>query len=125
MAIVRNKVVDRARRFARSTANEILVDDWAEIGAAEPSASYDERYGDPEALREVISRRSPLQQKAIELFKLREVTSKEAATLMGATPGALRVSVHRAIKSLRASLDDARGSRCAGSSGHWQRASRT
>ena len=26
MAIVRNKVVDRARRFARSTANEILVD---------------------------------------------------------------------------------------------------
>ena len=69
-AIVRNKVVDLARRFARSTANEILLDDWVEIGAAEPSTSYEEGYGDPEALREAISRLSPLQQKAIELFKL-------------------------------------------------------
>ena len=69
-AIVRNKMVDRARGFARSAANEILVDDWVEIGAAEPSTSYEEGYGDPEALREAISRLSPLQQKAIELFKL-------------------------------------------------------
>jgi RNA polymerase sigma factor (sigma-70 family) len=107
MAIMRNKVVDRARRFARSTANEILVDDWAEIGAAEPSSSCVERYGDPEALRQAISRLSPRHRKAIELFKLRELTSKEAATLMGTTPGALRVSVHRAINSLRASLGDA------------------
>ena len=105
-AIVRNKVVDLARRFARSTANEILLDDWVEIGAAEPYASYLERYGDTEALREAISRLSPLQQKAIELFKLREFTAKEAATLIGTTPGALRVSVHRAISSLRASLGD-------------------
>ena len=78
MAIVPNKAVDPARRFARSTANEILLDDWVEIGAAEPYASYLERYGDTEALREAISRLSPLQQKAIELFKLRELTSKEA-----------------------------------------------
>jgi RNA polymerase sigma-70 factor (ECF subfamily) len=107
MAIVRNKAVDRARRFARSAASEILVDDWTEIGAAEPSTSYAERYGDQEALRKAISRLSPLQQKAIELFKLRELTVKEAATAMGTTPGALRVSVHRGIKSLRASLGDA------------------
>ena len=106
MAIARNKMVDRARRFARSTANEILLDDWVEIGAAEPYASYLERNGDTEALREAISRLSPLQQKAIELFKLREFTAKEAATLIGTTPGALRVSVHRAISSLRASLGD-------------------
>src|ERR1700754_2100918 len=31
MTIVRNKVVDRARRFARSAANEILVDNWDEM----------------------------------------------------------------------------------------------
>ena len=65
MAIVRNKGVDRARRFARSTANEILVDDWVEIGVVEPSISYVEQYDDSEALREAISRLSPLQQKAI------------------------------------------------------------
>jgi len=39
MAIARNKMVDRARRFARSIANEVLVDDLAEIGAVEPFAS--------------------------------------------------------------------------------------
>ena len=113
-AIVRNKVVDLARRFARSTANEILLDDRVEIGAAEPYASYVERYGDTEALREAISRLSPLQQKAIELLKLRELTSKETAAVMGTTLGALRVLVHRATKSLRASLDDARPNRRAG-----------
>lgn len=107
MAIVRNKVVDRARRFARTTANEILVDEWVEIDAAEPSTSCIEQYGDPDALREAISRLSPRQRKAIELFKLRELTAKEAATLAGSTPGALRVSVHRAIKALRASLGGA------------------
>ena len=76
------------------------------MGAAEPSTSYVERYGGPEALRESISRLSPLQRRAIELFKLRELTAKEAATVLGTTPGALRVSVHRALKSLRASLGD-------------------
>jgi RNA polymerase sigma-70 factor (ECF subfamily) len=106
MAIVRNKMVDRARRFVRSTANEILVDDWSEIAVAQPSTSYVEHYGDPEALTKAISRLSPLQQKAIELFKLQELTAKEAATVMGTTPGALRVTVHRAIKSLRTSLGD-------------------
>jgi RNA polymerase sigma-70 factor (ECF subfamily) len=90
MAIVRNKAVDRARRFARSTANETPVDDWVEIAVAEPSASYLEPQGDAEALRKAISL-SPLQQKAIELFKLRELTAKEAATVMGTIPGALRV----------------------------------
>jgi RNA polymerase sigma-70 factor (ECF subfamily) len=107
MAIVRNKVVDRARRFARTTAKEILVNDWVEIDAADPSTSYVEQYSDPEALREAISRLSPRHRKAIELFKLRELTAKEAATVAGTTPGALRVSVHRAINSLRASLRDA------------------
>ena len=107
MAIARNKMVDRARRFARSAANEILVDDWIEIGAVEPSISYVDQYDDSEALREAISCLSPLQQKAIELFKLRELTAKEAATVMGTTPGALRLTVHRAIRSLRTSLGDA------------------
>ena len=104
MAIARNKMADRARRFARSTANEVLVDDLAEIGAVEPSASCAASYGDPEALRQAISRLSARQRKAIELVKIRELSSKEAAGVMGISSGALRVSVHRAVKTLRASL---------------------
>ncbi len=104
MAIMRNKVVDRARQSARSSANEILVDDWVEVGIAEPSTSYVEQYGDSRVLREAISCLSPRHRKAIELFKLRELTSKEAAQVIGTSPGALRVSIHRAMKTLRASL---------------------
>ena len=74
---------------------------------SEPSTSYMEHYGDPEALKKAINRLSPRHRKAIELFKLRELTAKDAASVMGTTPGALRVSVHRAITSLRASLFDA------------------
>ena len=104
MAIARNKMADHARRFARSAANEILVDDLGEISAAEPCESEREAFGDPEALREAIDRLSIRQRKAIELVKMRELSAKEAARLIGTNPGALRVSIHRAMKTLRASL---------------------
>ena len=106
MAIARNKIADRARRFARSIANEVLVDDFAEIGAAEQLASRADSDGDPEALRQAISRLSAGKRKAIELLKIRELSSKEAAEVTGMSPGALRVSVHRAIKTLRVSFSN-------------------
>jgi RNA polymerase sigma factor (sigma-70 family) len=106
MTIARNKMVDRARRFARSIANEVLVDDFAEIGAAEQLASRPDSDGDPEALRQAISRLSASQRKAIELLKIRELSSGEAAEVTGMSPGALRVSVHRAIKTLRVSFSN-------------------
>ena len=89
MAIARNKMADRARRFARSIANEVLVDDFAEIGAAEQLASRADSDGDPEALRQAISRLSAGKRKAIELLKIRELSSKEAAEVTGMSPGAL------------------------------------
>jgi RNA polymerase sigma-70 factor (ECF subfamily) len=108
LTIARNKMADQARRYARSRTNEVLVDDLSEFDAIESSQSYVERRGELDAARKAMARLSPLQQRAIELFRVRELTSKEAARVMGTTPGALRVSVHRAINSLRASLDDAR-----------------
>jgi RNA polymerase sigma-70 factor (ECF subfamily) len=108
LTIARNKMADQTRRFARSKANEVLVNDLSEFDAIEPSASYVERRGELDTARKAIARLSPLQQRAIELFRVRQLTSKEAATIMGTTPGALRVSIHRAMNSLRASLGDAR-----------------
>src|SRR5262249_37452841 len=83
MAITRNKTADRARRFARSTAHEVLVDGLAEASTAAPSAPDIESRGDPEALRLAISRLSAGQRAAIELVKLRELTSQEAANVIG------------------------------------------
>jgi RNA polymerase sigma-70 factor (ECF subfamily) len=102
MAIARNKVADNARRFARSNANEVLVENLDEVGVAEAAGS--DTLGDAQALREAIGRLSVRQRKAIELLKMRELSAKEAAKVMGTTPGALRVRIHRAMKTLRASL---------------------
>ena len=103
-AIARNKMVDRARRCARSIANEVLVDDVDAIGSGEQLGPCEESYGDPEALRRAVSRLPAGQRTAIELLKIRELSSEEAAGHTGMNPVALRVSVHRAIKTLRASL---------------------
>ena len=61
--------------------------------------------GNPEALRRAVRSLPKGQRTAIELLKLREMSLKEAAAASGMSIGALKVSVHRAIKTLRASLD--------------------
>jgi RNA polymerase sigma-70 factor (ECF subfamily) len=105
MTIARNKMVDRARRCARTMANEVLVDDLDAIDAGERFAPCAEHYGDPEALMQAVDRLPAGQRKAIELLKIRELSSAEASGQTGMSSAALRVSVHRAIKSLRVSLD--------------------
>src|SRR5271166_4279151 len=70
MTIARNKMVDRARRCARSIANELLVDDLAAIGSVERFAPCAESYGDPEALKPAVSRLPAGQRAAIELLKI-------------------------------------------------------
>jgi RNA polymerase sigma-70 factor (ECF subfamily) len=76
------------------------------VGAALPYTAGDpaDRCGDSKALRQAISGLPTAQRNAIELLKLRELTLKEVANLTGRSPGALRVSVHRAIKRLRVAL---------------------
>ncbi len=105
MAIARNKMVDRARRCARSIANEVLVDDVDAIGPVERFAPCAESYGDPEALRQAVRRLPARQRTAIDLLKIREMSSEEASSQTGMSSVALRVSVHRAIKTLRDSLN--------------------
>ncbi len=104
MAIIRNRVVDRARRCARLSANEVLVGEFDAIGPVAGFAQRDGEYGDPEALRRAISALPVGQRKAIELLKLRELPVKDAASVTGMSAGALRVSVHRAISNLRDAL---------------------
>jgi RNA polymerase sigma-70 factor (ECF subfamily) len=61
-------------------------------------------YRDPEALRQAIEDLSPTQRDAIEMLKLREMSLKEAAAASGTSIGAIKVSVHRAMATLRKAL---------------------
>jgi RNA polymerase sigma factor (sigma-70 family) len=104
MAITRNRLVDRVRRYSRRAAHEVQLDNLA-VTFAEEGANIDsDRYRDPEALRQAIEDLSPAQRAAIEMVKLREMSLKEAAAVSGTSIGALKVSVHRAIAALRKTL---------------------
>jgi len=47
---------------------------------------------------------SPRQRDAVEMLRLREMSLKEAAAASGTSISALKVSVHRAVASLRKAL---------------------
>jgi len=104
LAIVRHRLADGARRYARQAAHEVQVDDldvtFAELGAKSPSGSL----GDARALRAAIDALPPRQRQALELLKLRELSLKEAAAATGMSVGALKVATHRAIGALRRML---------------------
>jgi RNA polymerase sigma factor (sigma-70 family) len=104
MTIAHNRMVDQARRNSRRAANEMSVDEYpADVADADAGAAAD-RYGDPEELRRAIKVLPKGQRSALELLKLREMSLKEASQATGMSVSALKVSVHRAIKTLRVSL---------------------
>jgi RNA polymerase sigma-70 factor (ECF subfamily) len=105
LAIVRNRLVDAARRYARQKGRELAVDDLdVTFGDLVSNTSDEGAPGDEEALAEAIRRLPDGQRQAIELLKLREMSLKEAAAYTGSSVSALKVATHRAMASLRRAL---------------------
>jgi RNA polymerase sigma factor (sigma-70 family) len=103
MAIARNRLADSGRRHARQSAHEVLVDELP-VTFPDEGTNIVDIYGDPEALRRAIKALPSGQRKAVEMVKLREMSMKEAAAVSGTSIGALKVSVHRAMTTLRKAL---------------------
>jgi RNA polymerase sigma-70 factor (ECF subfamily) len=103
-AIVRNRLVDGARRYARIARREVIVEDIDVTfsSSATNEASADE--GDAAALLEAVRALPEQQRQAIELLKLKELSLKEAAGVSGTSIGALKVATHRAMAALRVTL---------------------
>lgn len=104
LAIVRNRLADGARRYARGAAREVIVEDLAVTFAAGDSNISSQEYGDADALRQAIHALPAGQRTAIEMLKLREMSLKEAAAASGISVGALKVATHRAMSALRKML---------------------
>ena len=102
--IAHNRMVDGARRYARRAAHETSVEHLPEVPVTFSVDPAKEEYGDAEALRRAIVSLPPAQREAVEMLKIRELTLKEASAASGVSIAALKVSVHRAIKSLRSKL---------------------
>jgi len=104
MAITRHRLADAARRYSRRVAHEVQVENMPVTFSDDGTNIDNDRYRDPEALRHAIRDLPARQRDAIELLKLREMSLKEAAAASGTSIGALKVSVHRAIATLRKAL---------------------
>src|SRR5215472_12084278 len=104
VAIARHRLADAARRYTRRAAHEVQVENVPVTFPDEGTNIDGDQYRDPEALRQAIMALSPGQRDAIEMLKLREMSLKEAAAASGTSIGALRVSVHLAIVTLRKAL---------------------
>lgn len=103
MAIARHRIADASRRSGRRS-EELAVDNLEETLGAIPTNSEMDGLPDREALRKAIADLPPGQRQAVEMLKLKEMSLKEAAATTGLSIPALKVAVHRAIRSLRTAM---------------------
>lgn len=100
-AIVQHRLADAARREYRRGAREVSVAEPPETFSPEPANME----VDADALRRAVAALPAGQRRAVELLKLKEMSLAEASAATGMSVGALKVAVHRAIKTLRTMLD--------------------
>ncbi len=101
-AIVRHRLLDELRRIKRRSAKETTVDDFDVTSNRLVSNSDQEAVDEVQALRHALDQLPEAQRQAIILLKLQDKSLAEAALEMGTNIGALKVSVHRALKRLKA-----------------------
>lgn len=106
MGITRNRVADAMRRRAKRSAREVTDERLIETFLDHDANILMSSYGDPEALRQAIHHLPHGQRKAVESLKLRELSLKEASVVTGMSIGALKVAMHRAMKTLRSVLSN-------------------
>jgi RNA polymerase sigma factor (sigma-70 family) len=105
VAIANRRIIDRLRRQTRARSREIEFTAAHETFAgASANIDHDGATADAAALHAAISDLPPEQRQAVRLIKLQEMSLQEAAQTSGKSISALKVAVHRAIKSLRRRL---------------------
>ena len=104
-SIVRNRLADVARRYARTRAREVPFDETRVtfVGLATNHHGGD---ADVQTLRRAVRALPKGQRSAIELLKLEGLSLKEAASITGSSQGALKVATHRAMAALKGKLGD-------------------
>jgi RNA polymerase sigma factor (sigma-70 family) len=109
LAILRNRLADDARRYGRSRAREVSVEDLDVTFSAAGANPEQELTRDVHVLHRAIQALPAGQRQAMELLKLQELSLKEASAASGLSVGALKVATHRAMASLRRALGGQKG----------------
>jgi RNA polymerase sigma-70 factor (ECF subfamily) len=99
--IAHHAVVDERRR-KRPLPLLFAEEEHSPVPGPEQQALTADR---AQRLRALLDRLAPDQARVVEL-RLAELDDKEIARVLGRSPGAVRVAQHRAVKRLRALIDD-------------------
>lgn len=104
VTIANRRLVDRLRRQGRRRDRETMLTPEHET-VSDPQATP-EQGPDRHELAKAIDELPPMQRKAVQLLRLNEMSLKEASAQSGLSIAALKVNLHRAVKSLRKILGD-------------------
>lgn len=107
VGIADRRAIDRLRRLGRTSRREteLNLDHQALTAPAEADIGLDKG-----RLKEAIGNLPPIQQKAVNLLKLKEMSLKDASSETGLSVASLKMATHRALQSLRAMLEDRKDS---------------
>jgi RNA polymerase sigma-70 factor (ECF subfamily) len=105
MTITARRIADAARRLSSRAANETTVETMPETFSGDDTKSAQDTSDDHEAIQMALATLPHGQREAIELMKLQGLSLQEAAERTGKSVPALKVTVHRAIKAMRAALE--------------------
>ena len=104
-AIAERRAIDVLRSHGRRSRREVHDDLALEQHPDRDDASAEsERAQHAQRLQAAVAGLPPRQREAVEQLGLRERSLAEAAAETGSTAGALKVNLHRALKSLRERL---------------------
>lgn len=105
--IAKRRTMDWLRKHYRHANQEVLVDEYPETflqGGANDIEEDALAFDDVDRLHAALLKLPPGQRQAVELLKLKEMSLKEAAQVSGMSVASLKVSMHRALKSLRVDM---------------------
>ena len=105
MTITTRRVFDAARRRTTRSANETTVDVMPETFLGDGAKTEQEISDDQETICRAVAQLPDGQREAVELMKLQGLSLHEASAVTGKSVASLKVSVHRAIKTMREMLE--------------------
>lgn len=94
-AIARYRLMDYLRR-TRVSARDMPIEELQEVLSEEETAGIDSGLD----LQALLAQLPVKMRRAIELVKLKGLSTNEAAAVSGMSPSAVKVSVHRGLKAL-------------------------
>lgn len=105
VAIADRRCIDRLRQQGRKLKREVSILPEHETFSDAAANGYAEKVLEVRDLEQAIDQLPRAQREAVRLLKIRQLSLKEASGESGASIDSLKISMHRALKTLRKMLD--------------------